>query len=228
MKRCKSQLLLLFILFLPVLHTVAQPGLYGNAADGEQILINGRFWKYEHQGIRGNPFLLTDDYLSGTVTIGNRTYSPLHLRYDILTDEIMIPIDRGILQLNKEWVDSFTLVTGNKILRFIRIKDNNTYPFSGYVQNVYSGQSALYIKYQKKIDRPGMVNVPDNFYQIQRMYYLQNGLAYLVNSKRDFFSILKEEKVQIRAFMKENRLHLSRKKPESFIPVLKYYDRIRM
>jgi len=228
MKPCKTQILLFFVLFLPALATSAQTELPGDSVGGEQILINGRLWRNKHGGIQGDPFLITDGFLSGSVMIGNRTYSPLRIRYDIFSDEIMIPIDRGILQLNKELVDSFTLTSGNRIIKFIRINDNELYPFSGYVQDVYSGQSALYIKYQKKIDRPGIVNVPDNFYQVQRMYYLQDSLAYPVKNKRDFFRIIKEEKAQIKTFMKENRVHLSRKKPESFVPVLKYLDRISM
>jgi hypothetical protein len=191
-----------------------------------QVLMNGRLWSNEHAGIKGDPFLFTGEFLPGSVYIGDKDFHGLSIRYDIFSDQIMIPFEKGILELNKELIDSFSLFVYNKLLRFVRLPENNLYGLSGYVQNLYSERSALYIKYRKKIDRPGMVNAPDNFYQLQRMYYIHNNVAYAIKSKRDLLRIFREDKELIGSFINKDRIHVRRSNPESFVPLVRYIDSI--
>jgi len=41
------------------------------------------------------------------------------------------------------------------------------------------------------------------------------------------YGILENEKDQIRKYIKENKLKVTRKIPESFVPVVRYYDSLR-
>jgi hypothetical protein len=191
-----------------------------------QILINGRVWHYIHQGIKGNPFLFTNQFLQGKVSIGGEDFAAQRLRYDIFSDEIMIPLDTILLQLNKERIDSFSIFWQNKDIDFLRIPEDSGYPFSGYLENVYSGESKLYIKYQKKIDRPGMAGFPDNFYQTRQIYFINDGISYVIRNKRDLLQILEKEKSQIKAFLKEKRVRVTKNDPVSFIPVLRFHDQL--
>ncbi|HEX2395275.1 MAG TPA: hypothetical protein VHI78_08015 [Bacteroidales bacterium] len=219
-------ILLIFILTASIIK--AQPEFRVDSNEDYQTLINGRIWRKKQPGISGDPFLFSNRYLDGSVSIGKTTFTSLKLRYDIFTDEIMIPHDSIVLQLNKERVDSFSVLWENRKIRFLRIPHTSLYPFSGYVRNVYTGKSSLYIKYQKKIDHPGIVNVPDNFYQIQEIYFLKDGIAYKVNNRKELLRILKNDRAEISAFLKENKVHMRRNDPEGFIPVLRFYDQIRL
>jgi hypothetical protein len=64
----------------------------------------------------------------------------------------------------------------------------------------------------------------DLFFQTYRVYILKNGIAHQVSGKNDLLKVLEDNKDQVRAFMKKNMLKVSKKAPESFIPVLRYYD----
>ena len=51
-----------------------------------QILYNGRAWRNLYYKVKGDQFLFSNEFLSGTVTIDDRTFSNLNLRYDIYDD----------------------------------------------------------------------------------------------------------------------------------------------
>jgi hypothetical protein len=96
----------------------------------------------------------------------------------------------------------------------------------GYVDVLYKGKSALYVKYLKTIDRSAVEGEYDKFYQESQIYFVKDDLAYLIKSRIDLFNAMDEEKTQIKDFMKKNKIKISKREPESFIPVIRYYDRI--
>jgi hypothetical protein len=190
------------------------------------MLINGRIWRYNYKNVKGNPFLFSNLYLEGSVSINGRSFSQMKIRYDIFSDEIIIPHDTIVLQLNKEHIDSFSIYWQNRKYNFIKIADNSQWPFTGYIQDVYSGETNFFIKYQKKIDQPGMQNAPDNFYELRQLYIIRKGKYYTVKTRRNILNLLESEESRIKQFIRDNKVHLRMREPESFIPVLRYYDQI--
>jgi hypothetical protein len=189
-----------------------------------QALYNGRMWKNQYYRARQHQFLFSKEFLSGSLSINGNRFDNLKIRYDIFDDEIMTPANFGaIIQLNKEMVDSFSILYDNKTYRFIKSNDNSGKGFSGYVNVIYKGVSALYVKYRKEITSQ---DIQSNymFVQSSEIYFVNNGISRLVRSKRDLLSLLSEDKVQIKSFIKKNKLKVSIKNPESFAPVLDYYD----
>jgi hypothetical protein len=53
---------------------------------------------------------------------------------------------------------------------------------------------------------------------------VKDNIAYTLTDKSDLFEVLKKDKAQIRDFMKKNKLRVSKKDPESFVPIIRYYD----
>lgn len=190
-----------------------------------QILYNGRIWKDLYYRLDGDQFFNTGEFLPGSLSMNGRTFNNLDIRYDIYKDEILTPIDHGeILQLNKEMVDSFSFTFQNRTYRFARIPDDGTDRLKGYVQVIYSGKSALYIKHIKKIDRPGVENKSDRFFQVSRIYFVKDSSEYPITSKNDLFKALGKDNEQLKGFIKKNKSAISVNNPESFIPVIRYYD----
>jgi hypothetical protein len=190
-----------------------------------QILYNGRIWKDLYYRLEGDQFLTTGEFLPGSLTMNGRTFNNLDIRYDIYKDEILTPFDRGeILQLNKEMVDSFSFSFKNITWRFARIPEEGTEKLKGYVQVIYSGKSALYVKHTKKIDRPAVENKPDRFVLSSRIYFVKDSSEYLISNKRDLFKALGKDNEQVKDFIKKNKSVISFQRPESFIPVIRYHD----
>lgn len=192
-----------------------------------QDLYNGKVWTNKHRRINGDPYLFANYFLPATVSGNVKTYKNLTIRYDIFSDEITIPVNREeILQLNKEMVDSFTLSFENKVFKFIQIRDtlSKVEGFKGYINVVYQQKSALFIKYIKLIT-PEITDKSDgDFLQTKRIFLVKDGIVSLIGSVNDLYKALNTNKTQVNEFLKKNKLKISRDKPESFIPLIKYYD----
>jgi hypothetical protein len=193
-----------------------------------QALYNGILWENKYHRVSEDQFLFSDFFLPGTISINSMICKNLRIRYDIYSDEIMTPLDqKEILQLNKEMVDSFTFSFENKAYHFINIKDESFKGFTGYVNVLYNGESSLYVKYRKEILLSGAneYNI-GRFYQTSLIYFVKDNIVNIIKSKNDLYKILNEQKTQIRNFITNNKLKVSKKIPESFVPVIRYYDSI--
>jgi hypothetical protein len=200
---------------------IPQPDSLLNA----QILYNGKIWRNLNYLVIGDPYLLSNAFLTGSLTISGKTFSPLRMKYNLFEDEVHIPTPSGeILQVNKEMVDSFALSFNNKIYRFAVIPEDSVAGLKGYVQVLYHGKMELYVKYAKKVKRSDFESRPDKYYQITRVFTVKNKQAYLISGKKDLFSLSKDKKTLVKDFMRKNKLHVTKKDPESFIPVFRYMD----
>ena len=192
-----------------------------------QVLFNGRIWRNFYSAVHGDQFLFSKEFLPGSLSISGKTFPNILLKYDIFSDEILTPIDSGkILQLNKELIDSFSVIFQNKKYRFTKIKEDSQKRFKSFVNVIYEGKTDLYVKYNKKIDRSSIEGKSDNFYQTSLIYFVKDKILYTIFNKRDLFTILKKDKSQMRDFIKKNKLRVSKKEPESFAQVIIYYDSI--
>jgi hypothetical protein len=190
-----------------------------------QVLYTGKLWHNKYTMIKGDQFLFSNEYLSASLTMNGQSFRNLSIRYDIYNDEVITPTNNGaILQLNKEMVDSFSIVYGYKTYSFLNTQDDSLSGIKGYVNVLYKGKSALYVKYKKEIDLLAVDDKFDLFFQTYRIYLIKDGIAHPIAIKADLIKILSEYKTQIKEFIKKNKLSFSKKVPESFIPVIRYYD----
>jgi hypothetical protein len=109
---------------------------------------------------------------------------------------------------------------------FINLHEDSTSGINGYANSLYNGKTSLIVKYRKEIDLLAIDDKYDLFFQTYRVYILKDGAAYQVSGKNDLLKVFQDEKDQIKSYMKKNTLKVSKKSPESFIPVLRYYDSI--
>ncbi|MCX6253592.1 MAG: hypothetical protein NTV31_03850 [Bacteroidia bacterium] len=188
-----------------------------------QNLYNGRIWRNLYYLVKGNQFLFSKEFLPGSLSINGKTYANIFLKYDIYKDEILTPVDLGgILQLNKEMVDSFSVSYQNKTYRFIKMQEDSTGQ-KRYFNVLFNGKTTIYIKYNKKIDKLAEGEY-DRFYQIVRTYLVKDNIIFPITGKSDLLKILIENNELIKNYIKKNKLKVSEKVPESFIPVIRYYD----
>jgi hypothetical protein len=200
----------------------------GNDTIDKQILYNGRAWRNLYYRIKGDQFLFSTEFMPGTVTIDGKTFNNLRLKYDIYNDELLTTTDHGIiLQLNKEMVDRFTMNYNNQILSFKRLDADSLNSLSGYVNVLYDGNTSLYVKYRKEILLLAVENKYDMFNQLIRIYVKKNSEIDRVISKGDLLKLLEDQKRPVHSFIKSNRIKISRKNPDSFKPVIEYYDKLQ-
>ena len=194
----------------------------------EQLLFNGRVWRNLYHLIKGDQFLFTKEFLTGTVTVNDKLFNNIRIKYDIYNDEIQTITNHGIiLQLNKEMVDMFTVKYEDKTYLFQRLEPDSMNILTGYVNILYDGSTSLLVKYKKEILQLAVENRYDLFNQLQRIYVRKENKTYPISSKIDFLNLLSDKKPQIRKYIKNNKLKISKKIPESFIPVIEFYNTLK-
>ncbi len=194
----------------------------------KQLLLNGRIWRNQYSKVIGDQFFLTYTFLKGSVTYNGRRFNNLDLKYDIVNDELILSIEpyQSIL-MNKEMVDSFSLVYENRNYNIINAGNDTSNVLRGYVNVLYDGPSTMYVKYTKKILPLAVDGKYDLFFQENRTYLRKGTEIVPVTGKKKLLNLLEDKKKEIRYYMKRSRFKFSRKDPNTFIPVLKYYDSIR-
>jgi len=235
----RSGLLLIFIIHILIVTcssgecpaSTGLPGLYASQEDtlsDDQFFYNGRIWRNYYSMVEEDQFLFSRDFLPGTVIMRGRTYPDVMILYDIYKDEILTPYEPvGILQLNKEMVDSFSIIFRNKKYSFARMQDSIASGLNGYCNVIYDGRTKLIVKYLKKIEKLEAKGENDKFYQLTRIYLVKDAIIYPVTGKNDLIKVYREDKKAIRDFIKKNNLMISKDNPESFIPVLVFTDSLR-
>jgi hypothetical protein len=205
----------------------AFPAAYGSDTVDIQRLYNGRAWRNLYYKVKGDQFLFTTEFLPGSVTVEGKEYDNLRIKYDIYNDELLLITNHGIiLQMNKEMVDQFSLEYNQQIHCFKKIETDSPGSLSGYINVMYDGNTSLYVKYKKEILLLAVENKYDIFNQINRIYLEKDGKMIQVNSKREFMNLLGDHKQQVHSFIKSNKIKVTRKNPESFKPVVEYYDKL--
>ena len=196
-----------------------------NPLKEDQTLFNGKVWFNHYYDVRGDQFLFSKNYLLGSLTMNGKSYNNVGINYDIYNDEIITKTNLGnLLLLNKEMVDSFTLVFGITKYRFINVRKDSLEGINGYVNVLYEGNSALFVKYKKEIELLAVDDKYDLFYQTYKIFLVKDGIGYQINNKNDLLKVFYEKKVQIKEFVKKNKVKVSKKDPQSIIPVVRYYD----
>ena len=193
----------------------------------KQILYNGSLWTNMYHRIEGDQFLFSALFLTGTISINGKIFKNVRIKYDIYSDEIITPLNiEEILQLNKEMVDSFTISFEDKVYKFENIRNDTLKDFSGYANLLYSGKSSFYVKYKKSISPSITVKSDGDFYQDHMMYLLKDKMVYPISGTKTLFKVLNTDKEKLKNFIRKNKLKISKKIPESFVPVIRFYDRI--
>lgn len=126
-------------------------------------------------------------------------------------------------------IDSFTLTFENKVYQFSKIDEdslNNIEGFKGYFLVLYKNASALYIKYSKYISPDIREKSDGDFIQTQKIYLVKDKIIHQITTRNDLFRALDADKDKIKKYLKNNKLKISKNRPESFVPVIRFYDSI--
>jgi len=194
----------------------------------EKLLLNGRIWMDQYSKVEGDQFFLSDAFLKGSVTFNGRKFNNLDLKYDLINDELILkPESHPIIIMNKEMVDSFTLVFENREYNIINAGNNTSGVLTGYINVLYEGTSRLYAKYTKKIYPLAVDGRYDLFVQEKRIYLQRDAEIFPVRGKRKFLNLLNDKKKEIRQYIKENSIKLTGKDAATYAPVLEFYDSIK-
>ena len=194
-----------------------------------QVLYNGRIWRNRYYNIKGDPYLLSNDFITGSVTMNGQAFERVKILYDIYDDEILTLTNRNIIiQLNKEMVDKFTInFPGVNSYYFRRITNEKKGGPEGFVNILYEGMVSLWIKYLKLVEPRAIDNKYDSFYQVHKIYVNVDTITAQTRNKKQLIQLFEDRKQEVKDYIRKNKIKISGRQPESFIPVVEFYDRLK-
>jgi hypothetical protein len=212
----------------PLRAASAYSSVIQNNPSDKQMLLNGRIWRNQYSNAIGDQFFLSNSFLKGSVFFNGRRFDNLDLLYDINSDELLLKTESSpVIIMNKEMVDSFILAFNGRNYRVFNAGNDTSGVLSGYVTIMYDGPSALYVKYKKNFQPLAVDGRYDLFY-LENNAYLKSGNEIIpVDGKKKLLALLEDKKKEIRHYLRTNSMKLKQKDPETYIPVLEYYDSLR-
>jgi hypothetical protein len=226
-----SVLLLIICCYIhpePIRSASAYLSVIQNNPSDKQFLLNGRIWRNQYSKAVGDQFFLSNEFLKGSVVFNGRRFDNLDLLYDINSDELLLRSrSYPVIIMNKEMVDSFSLVFNNRNYHVINAGNDSPGILRGYVNIIYEGPSTLYVKYKKAIQPLAVDGRYDLFHSDHSVYLKKGEEIVTVTRKKELINLLEDKRKEIRLYLKSNGLKLRQKDPETYIPVLRYYDSLK-
>jgi hypothetical protein len=146
----------------------------------------------------------------------------------VFNDDVVLWINAStIINLNKEMVDEFYISYLNNRYHVVNMGSDSSNVLSGYVNVYYEGPTTLYVKYRKQVDILAVDNKYDLFVQMHRIYIRKDDQIIQFFGKRSLLKILADRNAELKSYIKQNKLRLTKNEPRTFIPVLEYYDSLR-
>ncbi len=195
----------------------------------KQLLFNGKIWTNIYHMTEGHQFFSSRDFLPGSVSMNSKVFSgpSLRLKLDLVNDELLLSADKStVLQLNKEMVDFFNLEAEGRTFHFVRLGGDSINSLSGYFNLLYSGSAGLYVSYKKELRLRSSVGERDTFIQMQSVFLVRDGIAHRITGRASLMKLLADRKIQVRRFIRSEKLRITKNNPGNMVPVMEYYDGI--
>lgn len=193
----------------------------------DQIWCNGKRYSYTPAtGVHGNQYLVSPEFLPGSLTINEQMYEHLIINYDILNQQVLLKYRDGIgamniLEVPKGWVSGFQM--GDKQFTI--------YPQGSELtvyQTIGTGTTKILYQWSKTIKlSTSMIGTPDfSFTQPVRKAYLSHqGKRSSYSSKKGFLNTFDPEtRDRIRLYLKEHRINFKKATDTDLMLLLHFID----
>lgn len=198
--------------------------LYSNSND----IINGIKWINEKK-YSGSPMLAENYWPKADILYNGVHFKDIRMNYDVYKEDLIVFYpEKGqekYVMISKDSLSSFTftdtLTNRNHFYEFIElagVKGKALY------ENVSVGKASLFIQ-PLKIFQTTPGEIFQGKYSTYYKYFIKAGNEYInFNSKKQFINLLAHHNIELKRFIRKEKLKINNKLPENIIVVLKYFD----
>ncbi|GAB3649466.1 hypothetical protein GCM10028791_15040 [Echinicola sediminis] len=194
----------------------------------QEVFSGGQYAVGEAFHIEGSPFLISNDFVKGQITINGFTYTDILLNYDIQKDQLITyhPNNFQRIVLNAQKINSFVLPTNRK---FIKSPVNQGYAFhkSGYYEVLWDQKLIVLVKHTKEenLKKDYNASASKHFeFSYRTHYFIEIGdKFYRINNKKDLAKALGISKRQINRSLKKAKLKYKKQTASSLVNVAANY-----
>ena len=189
-------------------------------------LVNGKIYTDNYPQLLGHQFLALRVWEKGTVYFRNDVQKELLINYDIVSDKLITNefYSEGprFIELNRNDVEGF-YIDGHRFIKASTgygLKDK-----SGYYELLYDGGATLLMRWEKYISKS---SDPDkDVARIENTIYIRkNDKMFRINNRKALISCLSDKGADIQNYIRRKRFFVRTAKPDDFIELLKYYDKL--
>jgi hypothetical protein len=200
--------------------------IYLNEIKDNAQIYHGTEYIRNGEKALGFPYFESDSMLTGSVNYLGNTYSNIHLFYNLVTGEIIIPNHLHDAQIILPYgkVDSFTVGTHFFISMF-----TNQFiglPADGFYERLTFGEPAMYARREKKLVT-GTGSEENKYIQYNFYYLRKNNVFYAVDNKKTFLELLSDREDQLKKFIRSNKLKFKKDLESSLVLSTLYYSRLK-
>ena len=196
-------------------------------------LINGKEYIPYYFRSKLKPLLNYGMTRTASIILGGRTYNGLSIQYDTYLDELIYTDTTRIynnivyqIALNKDPIDGFNLYFGSDSLffrNFSKSKDKNFTLEEGFYEVVYNGKSKYIIRHKSAaIEKDG---VEEYYYKPAGFVMIRDNYA-RIRSSSGFLKLLGGKSEEVKKFMRNNGIKISKADKKQIAGVLYYYDNL--
>lgn len=200
--------------------------VYTRVAGSQAALYTGRQEPRYPAYWEGHPYLVTDEFLTGTLAFDGVIYPEVRMRLNIHIDELVVltPDQRQFILLPADRVE-YARMNGLEIRRLAPTGEKGTLD-AGYYARLREGKYPLWKRARKSTERRAEGMEMIHFFRESADYYLEIGGRFVaVNSKRALLRQLGGRQAELNRFIKRQRLSFNKANREaSILAVVAYYE----
>ncbi len=230
MKRILRYLFPIFFFLIPVT-LLSQDAL--NVLDRvyglDQTLCNGKKYTYLIlYSTKGHQYLLSPEYIDGSVTIKGTCYQDITLNYDIFNQELLLRYEdeKGILktiEVSKAWLTNFSL--GNMNFEFLNLEQEPR-----FYQVLGKGPLRILYYWQKYLSLDGTIGSSGYLFTLadRDSFVLMDGQLKRFKTKRSLIRLFEpEHRPKIKSYMRKNKINMKRASDEAMAEMITFIGNIK-
>jgi hypothetical protein len=202
--------------------------MYHQSFDNQSALYNGsKYGEYLFRFAGGDPFFNSPDPVTGSVIYDGIMYDSILMRYNEVTDVLVINAQVDRIQLLNERVEYFKLYNSD-FIRLVKDSLTNSLVSTGFYNLLYKGKISLLKKQIKTIRETITLNELQRFVDTKDHYYIKKDEGiYPIKNRKDFFKLLGNRKKEVQQFIRANNLSFRKDRQNMLTKATAYYDSLK-
>lgn len=194
----------------------------------DQTLYNGKKYNYfVPPGTEGHQYLLSPDYIAGSVTLKGKCYKDITLNYDIFNQKLLLQYEDetgalNIIEVSKAWLTSFR--RGNMNFEFLNLEQD-----PHFYQVLGEGPLRILYYWRKNLNLNDAIG-SSNFiftHAIRDSYVLMDGQLKPFRTKRSLIGLFDPgHRPEIKSYLRKNKIKVKKASDKAMAEMITFIGNI--
>lgn len=195
----------------------------------DQTLCNGKKYTYTvPASTKGHQFIISPDFIGGTVTLKGRCFTDLNLNYDVVNQQLLLQYqdDKGattIIEISKAWLTAFH--RGTMDFEYLSLG-----PEPHFYQVLGEGRFRILYYWSKKLVVNDVVGASNFVFTdaLRDSFVLMDGQLKRFRTKRNLIRLFNEEKrPAIKVYLHKNKIKLSKASDKEMTDLITFIGTVK-